>query len=215
MQLIQLNIGQPGPLSSAERTVSSGIRKRPVTGPVTIGPDGCAGDGQADPVNHAGPDKAVCVYATEHLPYWSDRLGTPFHAGAFGENFSVAGLLETETRIGDILQIGAARFQVTQPRGPCFKLGLLHGEQRLARWIQQTGLTGFYLRCLVPGAVAAGDPIQLLERQNDHPTIDEVVRVTYRDTDDDAATDRIIASLPLAEAWRRALVGRREKRAKR
>ena len=212
MSLIQLNIGQPGPLRSADREVSSGIRKTPVPGPVPIGPDGCAGDGQADPVNHAGPDKAVCVYATEHLPYWSDRLGTPFHPGAFGENFSTAGLIEAETRIGDILQVGAARFQVTQPRGPCFKLGMLHGEPRLALWIQQTGLTGFYLRCLVASAVAAGDPIRLLERHNDHPTIDEVVRVTYRDTDDAAAIDRVIACPPLAEAWRLALAARREKR---
>lgn len=212
MTLIQLNIGQPGPLGSADRTVSSGIRKRPVAGPVPIGPDGCAGDGQADLVNHAGPDKAVCVYATEHLPYWSERLGTRLTPGAFGENFSVSGLIETEIRIGDILQVGAARFQVTQPRGPCFKLGMLHGEPRLALWIQQTGLTGFYLRCLVPGAVAAGDPIGLLERQNDHPTVDEVVRVTYRDTDDDTAIDRVIACPPLAEAWRGALAARRGKR---
>jgi len=192
--------------------VVSGIRKGAVAGAVHIGPDGCAGDGQADLVNHAGPDKAVCVYATEHLPYWSERLGTPFAPGAFGENFSVRGLVETEIRIGDVLQVGTARFRVTQPRGPCFKLGMLHHEPHLALWVQQTGKTGFYLRCLVPGAVAAGDPIELVERHPDHPTIDEVVRVTYRDTDDEDAIDRIIACLPLAEAWRGALVSRRAKR---
>ena len=213
--LIQLNIGQPGPLRCADRAVVSGIRKSSVAGPIRIGPEGCDGDGQADLVNHAGPDKAVCVYATEHLPYWSERLGTPFLPGAFGENFSATGLIETETRIGDILQIGAARFQVTQPRGPCFKLGMLHSEPRLARWIQETGLTGFYLRCLVPGMVAAGERFHLLERQADHPTVDEVVRVTYRDTDDDAAIDRVIACPPLAESWRSALVSRRAKRAAR
>ena len=212
LSLIQLNIGQPGPLRGADRAVVSGIRKCPIAGPILIGPEGCDGDGQADLVNHAGPDKAVCVYATEHLPYWSQRLGTPLLPGAFGENFSVAGLIETETRIGDILQIGAARFQVTQPRGPCFKLGMLHGEPHLARWIQETGLTGFYLRCLVPGMVAAGERIELLERQMDHPTVGEVVRVTYRDTNDEAAIDRVIACPPLAESWRSALVSRRAKR---
>jgi MOSC domain-containing protein YiiM len=212
MTLVQLNIGQPGPLVSADREVVSGIRKGPVAGAVHIGPDGCAGDGQADLVNHAGPDKAVCVYATEHLPYWSGRLGLAFAPGAFGENFSVSGLVETEIRIGDVLQVGAARFQVTQPRGPCFKLGMLHGEPHLALWVQQTGMTGFYLRCLIPGPVAAGDPIALLERHEAHPTVGEVVRVTYRDTDDDAAIDRVIACPPLAEAWRGVLVSRREKR---
>jgi MOSC domain-containing protein YiiM len=212
MTLVQLNIGLPAPLRIADRDVPSGIRKQPVDGPVRIGSDGCEGDGQADLVNHAGPDKAVCVYATEHLPYWSERLGSPLLPGAFGENFSVSGLIETEIRIGDILQVGAARFQVTQPRGPCFKLGMLHGEPQLALWVQQTGLTGFYLRCLVPGAVAAGERIELLERRMDHPTVGEVVRVTYRDTGDDAAIDRIIACPPLAEAWRRALISRRAKR---
>jgi MOSC domain-containing protein YiiM len=211
--LVQLNIGRPGLLRGLDRAVQSGIRKTPVAGPVSIGPDGCAGDGQADLVNHAGPDKAVCVYATEHLAYWSERLGIPLTLGAFGENFSVAGLMEAETRIGDILQIDGARFQVSQPRGPCFKLGLLHGEPQLALWVQQSGLTGFYLRCLVPGPVAAGARIELLERQAANPTIADVVRVTYRDPDDDATIDRVIACAPLAEAWRRALIARRAKRA--
>lgn len=210
--LISLNIGLPGPLRAAGREVASGIRKRPVAGPVLIGRDGCTGDGQADLENHAGLDKAVCVYATEHLPFWAERLGHGFLPGAFGENFSVTGLLESEVRIGDIIEIGAARFEVTQPRGPCFKLGMLHGEPRLALWVQDAGLTGFYLRCLVPGPVQAGDRIEILERRPDHPTVAEVVRVTYRDTDDDAAIDRVVACPPLAEAWRGALLRRRAKR---
>jgi MOSC domain-containing protein YiiM len=210
--LIQLNIGQPAPLASAEREVPSGIRKHPVAGPIVIGPEGCAGDGQADLVNHAGPDKAVCVYATEHLPYWSDRLNRVLQPGAFGENFSVSGLIETDIHIGDILEVGAARFQVTQPRGPCFKLGMLHGEPQLPLWIQQTGYTGFYLRCLKAGAVAAGAQITRVERRADHPTVDEVARVTFRDPDDTAAIDRVIACPPLADAWRGVLVRRREKR---
>jgi len=213
LTLIQLNIGQPAPLATAERSVPSGIRKHPVQGPIRIGPDGCAGDAQADLVNHAGPDKAVCVYATEHLPYWSARLNRVLQPGAFGENFSVRGLIETEIHIGDILAVGDARFQVSQPRGPCFKLGMLHQEPQLALWVQQTGFTGFYLRCLAPGPVAAGEKITVVERQPDHPTIDEVARVTFRDPDDIAAIDRVIACPPLADAWRAMLVRRRGKHA--
>jgi MOSC domain-containing protein YiiM len=179
--LISLNVGLPAPLRTADREVSSGIRKSPVAGPRLIGPDGCAGDGQADLENHAGPDKAVCVYATEHLPYWSERLGHPLAPGAFGENFSVTGLVESEVRIGDVFAVGAARFEITQPRGPCFKLGMLHGEPQLALWVQEAGFTGFYLRCLVPGPVAA-------------------------------AIDRVVACPPLADAWRGALLRRRQKR---
>ncbi|HEV2675564.1 MAG TPA: MOSC domain-containing protein, partial [Aliidongia sp.] len=200
--LISLNLGLPRPLRAGDREVPSGIRKAPVTGPVLIGRDGCAGDGQADLVNHAGPDKAVCVYACEHLPYWSERLGTPLAPGAFGENFSVAGLVERDMHIGDTLEVGAARFQVTQPRGPCFKLGMLHGEPHLSRWVQETGFTGFYLRCLVPGTVGIGDPIRLLEREESNPTVSEVVRVTFHDPDDHAAIDRVVACPPLADAWR-------------
>ncbi|HLZ67340.1 MAG TPA: MOSC domain-containing protein [Aliidongia sp.] len=210
--LISLNVGLPAPLRSAHREVQSGIRKHPVTGPILVGAGGCAGDGQADLENHAGPDKAVCVYATEHLPYWSERLGRAFSPGAFGENFSVTGLVEHEVRIGDLLAIGTARFQVTQPRGPCFKLGMLHDAPHLALWVQEQGWTGFYLRCLVPGPVQAGDRIELLERNPDHPTITEVVRVTYHDTKDEAAIDRVVACPPLAENWRGALLRRRAKR---
>ena len=212
-RLLSLNVGLPGPLRSAEREVLSGIRKHPVAGPVEIGPGGCTGDGQADLENHAGPDKAVCVYATEHLAYWSDRLGLPFAPAAFGENFSVQGLAESEVRIGDILEVGAARFQVTQPRGPCFKLGMLHSVPDLARRVQEAGFTGFYLRCLAPGAVSAGMPIALVERNPAYPTVAEVVRVTYHDRDDVAAIDRVIACPPLADSWRGALERRRLKRA--
>jgi MOSC domain-containing protein YiiM len=210
--LLSLNVGLPAPLVADGREVLSGIRKRPVDGPVTIGVDGVAGDGQADHENHAGPDKAVCVYASEHLPYWSERLQRPFAPGAFGENFSVGGLVESEVRIGDVLALGDARFQVSQPRGPCFKLGMLHGEPQLALWVQQTGWTGFYLRCLTPGAVAAGATIDLVERNADYPTVGEVVRVTYHDTDDAPAIDKVVACLPLAASWREALLRRRRKR---
>lgn len=210
--LISLNVGLPGPLRAGDREVSSGIRKRPIAGRLRIGPDGCEGDGQADLENHAGPDKAVCVYPAEHLPYWSERLGRPLVPGAFGENFSVTGLVESDTHIGDILEIGATRFQVTQPRGPCFKLGMLHGEPQLALWVQEQGLTGFYLRCLVPGTVGIGDPIRLLTRDAAYPTISDVVRVTFREPDDFATVDRVIACPPFADAWRRILVRRRDKR---
>ena len=210
--LVSLNVGEPAPLRAGDREVSSGIRKQPVPDAIWIGPDGCAGDGQADHVNHAGPDKAVCVYATEHLPYWSRRLGHPMAPGAFGENFSVRGLVESEVRIGDLLQVGAARFEVSQPRGPCFKLGMLHGEPELARWVQELGLTGFYLRCLTPGPVTVDAPVTLLARDPTHPTIAEVVRVTYREPDDEAAVDRVITCAPLAMNWRQWLMRRRAKR---
>src|SRR5919206_1339271 len=99
-RIVSLNVGQPAPLAFRGGTVPSAIKKQPVAGPVRLGPLGLEGDAQANLQVHGGPDKAVCVYPSEHLAHWSERLGRPVQMGAFGENFSVAGLLEAEVCIG-------------------------------------------------------------------------------------------------------------------
>src|ERR671939_657842 len=114
VRIVSLNVGQPQPLAFRGGTIPSGIMKQPVDGPVRLGPTGLAGDAQANLQVHGGPDKAVCVYPTEHLPYWSERLGRRLVPAAFGENFSVAELLEDEACIGDVYRVGTALVQVTQ-----------------------------------------------------------------------------------------------------
>jgi MOSC domain-containing protein YiiM len=210
--LVSLNVGLPRPLRGPDREVSSSIVKTSVSRPLSIDQDGLEGNSQADLKNHGGPDKAACVYATEHLPYWSERLGTGLVAGAFGENLSVSGLVETEVRIGDVFRIGSARVQVSQPRGPCFKLGLLHRQPQLALWVQDAGLTGFYFRCLEPGTLAPGDAIELIARDPEHPTVTDAVHAVYREVPD-AAIRRVADCALLSDAWRRALQRRLDKRA--
>jgi MOSC domain-containing protein YiiM len=165
--VISVQVGRIAPLGRAG--VPSGFVKERVAGPVFMDVLGIRGDEQADLRVHGGPDKAVYVYPSEHYPRWSSEF--PRHAeqlvgGGFGENLTVAGLDEREVSIGDVFMVGSARVQVTQPRQPCFKLGLRFNDNTLGRAMMQTGRTGWYLRVLEPSNVAAGDEMRLLERPN-------------------------------------------------
>jgi MOSC domain-containing protein YiiM len=208
-RVISLNVGMPAALVCPDRTVMSAIRKAPVGGPVQLKHDGLDGDRQADRVNHGGADKAVCAYPTEHLPYWSARLGRTLAPTAFGENLSTEGLIERDLHIGAVLQLGSAIVQVSQPRGPCFKLAALNGEPHLAQWVQNAGLTGFYFRCLEPGAIQGGDDFALIDANERAPTIADAVRVQYTDRDDRVMLERLAACEELADAWRSVFAKRR------
>lgn len=201
-RMISLNVGMPAPLVCPDRTVMSAIRKAPVAGPVRLAHSGLDGDGQADRVAHGGPDKAMCAYPTEHLPYWSTRLGRTLAPAAFGENLSTEGLLERDLHIGAVFRLGSAVVQVSQPRGPCFKLAALNDEPHLAQWVQSAGLTGFYFRCLEPGAIEVGNDFALVDANERAPTIADAVRVQYRDRDDRATLERLAQCEELADAWR-------------
>jgi MOSC domain-containing protein YiiM len=200
--VISLNVGMPAALVCPDRTVMSAIRKAPVGGPVRLAAEGLAGDGQADHIAHGGPDKAMCAYPTEHLPYWSARLGRTLSPTAFGENLSTEGLIERDLHIGAMFRLGSAMVQVSQPRGPCFKLAALNGEPHLAQWVQSAGLTGFYFRCIEPGTLKAGDEFMLVDVNERAPTIADAVRVQYTDRDDRTMLERLVACEELAAAWR-------------
>ena len=210
-RLISLNVGLPRSLTHGKGEVQSGIFKLPVEGAVRLGETGLQGDGQADVEHHGGPDKAVCVYAVEHLPYWRERLGSELEPGAFGENFSTEGLVEAEVRIGDVYRVGTAVAQVSQPRVPCFKLAARHGEGELALWVKETGFTGFYLRCLEPGEVRAGDGISLLERSGRGPTVAEANGVMHGAGRDVVSIERLRATPELSAEWKRMLGSRLQK----
>ena len=207
-RIVSLNVGQPAPLAFRGGTVASAIKKQPVAGPLRLGPLGLEGDAQANLEVHGGPDKAVCVYPTEHLPHWSERLGRRLEPAAFGENFSVAELMEADVCLGDVYRVGTALVQVSQPRQPCYKLATRNGEPRFALWVQEAGWTGFYFRCLEPGDAQAGDGITLVERPAPGSTIAEVNRVLHRDKHDRAGIERLLAVAALAGGLRRTFEGR-------
>lgn len=204
-RLVTLNTGNPAPLPYRGRQVETSFVKASVPGALRLGHDGLESDEPADKKNHGGPDKAVCVYALEHYPYWEERLGVELPEAAFGENFSTTGLTEPEVCIGDVYRVGGAAVQVSQPRQPCYKLAARHGIKELALWTEETGFTGFYLRCLEPGEVSAGDNFVLIERPGHGVSVAEANRVMHHDKQDRAGIERLLSVAALADSWRAQL----------
>jgi MOSC domain-containing protein YiiM len=202
MRIVSLNIGRPQIMVRGDRRVSSAINRRPASGPVEAAPDGLAGDRVSDDRVHGGPDKAICVYPSEHYATFSQLIGRTLATPAFGENLTTAGLLESEVCVGDRFEIGGVLVEVTQPRQPCLKLALKHEAPLLPRWINERGFTGFYLRVLRNGALAAGDAIRLVERPFTGLTIAHLTRVALDPAAPRAEVERIVSVGPLAGAWR-------------
>ena len=211
MQILSIQLGLPAEHVSElkdgqDAAWISGIWKAPVAGRVRLGRTNLDGDAQADLKNHGGPDKAVCCYAAEHYPAWREALGLPasdFPYGAFGENWTLAGLPEEAVCIGDVYDVGTARVQVSQPRMPCFKLGRRWERPSLPLEVQATGWTGYYLRVLEPGEVGAGDALTLIERPLPEWPVARVNRAMYVDKADADLADELGRLALLAEAWRR------------
>ncbi|MGA9032437.1 MAG: MOSC domain-containing protein [Sulfuricaulis sp.] len=180
MTLISINVGFPREIIHGGRAVSTGIFKVPVAGPVWLGRLSLVGDGQADLRVHGGADKAVYVYPFEHYAFWAGELGrNDFSHGQFGENFTTEGLLEDEVSIGDVFRIGVARVQVTQPRTPCFKLGIRMGDENFPTRFVTANRTGFYLRVLEEGMVKAGDTIDRVERAIDSMSVCDMFHLRH------------------------------------
>jgi MOSC domain-containing protein YiiM len=166
MKVLQVNVGQPRQAPYRGKLVWTAIYKEPVDGPVRVGELNLEGDKQADLRVHGGYFKAVYVYPSEHYPFWrAEYPGIDIPYGMFGENLTTEGILETEAMIGDRYRIGSAEFIVTQPRVPCFKLGIRFGRFDILKRFARSGRSGFYLAIDKQGNIAAGDRIELLSRE--------------------------------------------------
>ena len=175
MRVVSVNVGLPRDVTFGRKKVRTAILKEPAAGAIPLARLGFEGDGQADPKYHGGPDKAAYLYPFEHYAYWAEALGrTDLAPGAFGENLTTEGLLETEVRIGDVFEIGSARVLVTRPRTPCAKLGLRFGALDFVRVFAAAGRSGLYLRVVEEGMVEAGDAIARISSDPRRPTIAEV-----------------------------------------
>jgi MOSC domain-containing protein YiiM len=165
--IVSVQVGRTGLLGS--RQVPSAFVKRPVAGRVMVERLGLTGDQQADLRVHGGPDKAIYCYPIEHYGKWlaerpsAESLLVP---GGFGENLTTRGLDEDQICLGDVLRIGSVTTQVTQPRRPCFKLGLRFADAQMLRAMLRSGRSGWYLRVLEPGLVEAGASITIMDRLN-------------------------------------------------
>jgi MOSC domain-containing protein YiiM len=202
VKLLSVNIGLPREVQWQRKIVRTSIFKEPVTGTVRVGKLNLDGDQQSDLTVHGGVDKAIYAYPSEHYPFWSSELpDMDLPWGIFGENFTTDGLLE-DTRVGDRFRIGSAEFVVTQPRMPCYKLGIRFNRPDMVKRFLQSGRTGFYLAVVKEGEVAAGDSIELLEQDGHNITIADVVNL-YRGDPTNHDLLRRVSGLPsLPESWR-------------
>ncbi len=186
-EVLAVCVGQPTAVKAfdakgIEHTVVTGIFKEPVEGRVLARTLGLEGDAQADTrvvkggQVHGGPEKAIYLYPAAHYALWQQELGRDLPFGQFGENLTVTGLDEQTVRVGDTLRIGDALFQVTTPRGPCFKLDIRMGIPEFKEQMNANGRTGFYVRVLEEGTVAAGDIIEIVATDPTAQTILEYHR---------------------------------------
>jgi MOSC domain-containing protein YiiM len=205
VRVISVNVGQPVQVHTARRTVLTSIFKKPVSGIVHVGRLNLEGDRQADLTVHGGFNKAVYVYPSEHYDFWRAEL--PEHElgwGAFGENLTTEGVLETEIHIGDRLHIRSAVFQVTQPRMPCYKLALRMNRPDMVKRFWASGRSGFYLSVVQEGALEAGDEIQLAAFGQPAVAVAAVVRL-YRDPKPSREALLDALGTPLSPEWKSEL----------
>ena len=206
MKLVSVNTGLPREVICHGRSVTTAIYKQPVQGRVALRKLNLDSDRQADLSVHGGEYKAVYCYPLTHYDYWKGELpGRELPTAIFGENFTTDGLLESSVQLGDQFAIGSAQVVVTQPRLPCYKLGIRFQSDDMVRRFLASGRTGFYLAVLHEGDVGAGDEIQAIARDPNAVPVSEITRlyVAKRYGDDDVASVRRalrVAALP--ESWK-------------
>jgi MOSC domain-containing protein YiiM len=204
MQLISVNVSPPQDIEINNIVVRTAIFKDAVTGRVMLRKKNLDGDGQADLSVHGGTYKAVYVYPYEHYATWQAELHRDdFSYGQFGENFTVTGMLETEVYVGNIYRVGDALVQVTQPRVPCFKLGIRMNDPMMVKYFMQAQRTGFYLRVLEEGIVGAGDAITLETEDPQQMTVYAVNHLLYFEPDPELAA-KALKIKSLAPGWRKS-----------
>jgi len=178
MKLVSVNCGLPRKVVWHGRSVTTSIYKEPVEGRVALRTLNLDGDRQADLSVHGGKDKAVYCYPIEHYDYWIAELtGHELLMGAFGEDFTVDGLDESAVHIGDRFSVGSAEVVVTQPRLPCYKLGIKFGSDDMVERFLYSRRTGFYLAVTHEGDVGAGDEMLILSRDPNSVPVSEITRL--------------------------------------
>jgi MOSC domain-containing protein YiiM len=212
MKIISVNVGRPRLVAWRGEPVSTGIFKQPVAGRVALRTLNLDGDRQADLTVHGGTAKAVYAYPSEHYAYWRGELpGVELPWGMFGENFTTDGLFETTVNVGDRFRVGSAELQVTQPRMPCYKLGIKFGRADMLKQFLLSGRTGFYFAVLREGEVGAGDEVELIKHDPRGVTIADVVRLYVSDRDDVETMRRAVQVEALPDGWRDTFLERIEK----
>lgn len=198
-RVLSVNVGRPREFEFNGRPVRSAIWKSPVAGRVVARGVNLEGDDQADRKAHGGPDKAVYAYAAEDLRWWDNEIGRRIPPGSFGENLTIEGIAVNDALIGERWQIGGAVFEVSEPRIPCWRLGVRMEDPGFVRRFTDAQRPGAYLRIVVEGDVGAGDAIDVISKPEHDLSIREIFRIYTRDRGD---ARRLIGVPAVSEAWR-------------
>lgn len=212
MKIISLNIALPRLVEYNGAPVATGIFKEAVPGPVMLRTLNLDGDRQADLSVHGGVSKAVYGYPSEHYEFWKRELPEmqlPY--GMFGENFTTEGPLEDAVNIGDRFRVGKAELMATEPRLPCYKLGIKFGRVDIIKRFLQSRRTGFYFAVVKEGEVKAGDEIELVSQDENGITISDITRLYAFEKDDLEALRRVVKLEALSESWREYFGNRLQK----
>src|SRR5438874_10912829 len=178
MKVLSLNVGLPREVTWQGKRVTTGIFKEPIQGRIMMRTLNLDGDQQADLTVHGGVSKAVYAYPSEHYSYWRTELpGMDLPSGMFGENFTTEGLLESSGYIGDRFRIGETEVMVTEPRMPCYKLGVKFGRADIITRFLASRRTGFYFAAMRDGMVGAGDAMELIGREQQDISVANITRL--------------------------------------
>ena len=203
MKILSVNVGLPREVTWQGKLVTTGIFKEPVQGRVMMRRLNLDGDQQADLTVHGGVSKAVYLYPSEHYDYWRTELpGMDLTQGMFGENFTTEGLLETAVYIGDRFRIGETEVMVTEPRMPCYKLGIKFGRADIIKRFLASRRTGFYFAVVREGMVTAGNALELIGQEQQEISVADITRLYAFEKGDVKSLRRAIEVEALPESWK-------------
>jgi MOSC domain-containing protein YiiM len=197
--VVSVNVGQPRTVEAHGQTFTTAIWKSPVDGRRRVADVNVDGDRQADLRVHGGPSKSLYVYAVEDYRWWERHLGRPLAPGTFGENLTVEGVDLTAAVIGERWEVGSAVLRVTEPRIPCFKLGIRMDDRRFPARFAAAARPGTYLAIEGAGDVGAGDIIRCVDRPAHGVTIGTIERAYHHDR---ALARRLLDVDELSDGWR-------------
>jgi MOSC domain-containing protein YiiM len=203
-RILSVKVSLPREIEHEGQIISTGIFKEPIEGRIKLRTLNLDGDRQADLSVHGGPDKAVYTYSVEHYEYWRGVFpDLEMPNGMFGENLTVEGLIESEINVGDVFRIGSAIVTATQPRMPCYKLGIKFGRMDVIKKFLASGRSGIYFKVSKEGQVSTGDSICQITKDLNQITISDIVRLYTIEREDLRMMRRAVKVDALPKGWKR------------
>jgi MOSC domain-containing protein YiiM len=202
-KIVSVNVSYPKEVDFEGQKVTTGIFKEPIEGRVKLRTLNLDGDKQADLTVHGGPDKAVYAYPIEHYEFWHNvypKMKMP--NGMFGENLTTEGLMEAEVNVGDVFKIGSAKVIATQPRMPCYKLGVKFERMDVLKKFLASGRSGIYFKVLKEGEVDVGDLIVKIKKDTNRVGISDIIRLYTSEREDIKTMRRAVKVEALPEGWK-------------